>query len=178
MVFVAVTAALICICSWITVPYTVPFTMQTFAVFFALLTLGGADGTMATGLYILLGMVGLPVFSGFTGGIGHIIGPTGGYIVGFIFMGIIYMAFERFLGKKTWMRIVSLVVGLLVCYLFGSLWFAAVYSSQGKEIEFFKIFTICVVPYIVPDMVKLALATALSVRVRKALESGDRDEHR
>ena len=78
LAYTALMAVVLCICSWITVPFAVPFTMQTFAVFCSLLLLGGKLGTLSIGVYILLGMVGLPVFSGFRGGIGHIIGPTGG----------------------------------------------------------------------------------------------------
>ena len=84
MAYIALMAVVIALCSWISVPAAVPFTMQTFAVFCALLLLGGRRGTFAVALYILLGAFGLPVFSGFRGGIGALLGPTGGYIVGFL----------------------------------------------------------------------------------------------
>ena len=74
-----------------TVPLTVPFTLQTFAVFAVLLILGGENGTMATAVYVIMGAIGLPVFSGFGGGPGIIFGKTGGYIIGFIFIGLIYI---------------------------------------------------------------------------------------
>ena len=83
--FTALTAAIIAVCAWITVPGPVPFTMQTFGVFLALRLLGGKRGSISVALYILLGAAGLPVFSGFKAGIGVLIGPTGGYILGFIF---------------------------------------------------------------------------------------------
>ncbi len=75
---IAMMAVILCVCSWLTVPFTVPFTMQTFAVYCAFLILGGKRGLLAIGLYILLGLVGLPVFSGFRGGPGHLLGLTGG----------------------------------------------------------------------------------------------------
>lgn len=81
LVYIALGAVLISICSWISIPTTVPFTMQTFAVFFVLSALGGKRGTVAIIVYILLGAVGIPVFSNFTSGIGILLGNTGGYIV-------------------------------------------------------------------------------------------------
>ena len=121
--YISLTAALIAVCSWITVPLAVPITLQTFAVFCAVLLLGGKNGTYAVALYIMLGAVGVPVFSGFKGGIGHILGPTGGYIVGFIFISLIYMVFEPLFSRSRWLKIPVLLSGLAVCYLFGTVWF-------------------------------------------------------
>jgi biotin transport system substrate-specific component len=90
MTAVALGAVLIIICSWLTVPFAVPFTMQTFAVYCALLLLGGRRGLLAVLLYILLGAFGLPVFSGFRGGIGALLGPTGGYILGFLLCALLF----------------------------------------------------------------------------------------
>ena len=91
LVYISIGAALIAICSWISIPTAVPFTLQTFAVFFVLLLLGGERGTIATLIYILLGAIGVPVFAGFSGGIGILFGSTGGYIIGFLFTGLIYL---------------------------------------------------------------------------------------
>ena len=85
LVYIAVFAVLMAVCSWISVPTAVPFTLQTFAVFMAVGVLGGRRGTMSVALYIILGAVGVPVFAGMTGGIGILTGTTGGYIVGFLF---------------------------------------------------------------------------------------------
>ena len=128
MTMIALSAVVICICSWITVPFTVPFTMQTFAVFFVLLVSGGRDGTLAVALYILLGIVGVPVFSGFRGGIGHLMGPTGGYIIGFLFTGLIYMLAEPWMIRQKKVTVFVLLFGLLSCYTVGTLWFSAVYT--------------------------------------------------
>ena len=89
MAYIAVFAVIMAVCSWISVPYVVPFTLQTFAVFLAVGVLGGKRGTLAVLIYILLGCVGLPVFAGFSGGIGVVLGSTGGYIVGFLSSSII-----------------------------------------------------------------------------------------
>ncbi len=161
MAYIALMAVLICVCSWISVPSTVPFTMQTFAVFCALALLGGKRGTLAVLVYILLGAVGLPVFSGFAGGLGKLLGPTGGYILGFLFQGLIYWLGER-RGKNSLPHmVVFMLLGLLVCYAFGTAWFMAVYSSDSGPLGLVTALTWCVFPFIVPDLVKLALALLL-----------------
>ena len=162
LALIAVMAVIITVCSWISIPMTIPFTMQTFAVFVTLLIIGGRRGVAAIALYILLGMVGVPVFSGFQGGISHIIGPTGGYIVGFIFMGVIYMLGEKRFGQVG--KIILLVVGLFVCYLVGTLWFVAI---GGSDKSFWAVAIICVLPYILPDLAKLALAIFISRVISK-----------
>ncbi len=171
MTFIAVAAVLICLCSWITVPFTVPFTMQTFAVFCALQILGGADGLAAIGLYILLGTLGLPVFSGFNGGLGHLLGPTGGYIVGFLFSGIVYLLFEHLSASNAAARWISLVLGLTACYLIGTVWFVYVLGTRGTEYSFMAALGVCVIPFIIPDLAKITFSVAISSRVKKALEN-------
>ena len=123
MAYIALMAVLISVCSWLSVPAAIPFTMQTYAVFTALLLLGGRRGSIAVAVYIALGAVGLPVFSGFAGGIGKLMGPSGGYIFGFMLTALCYWLCERVLGKKLWVKTVSLVVGLALCYAFGTVWF-------------------------------------------------------
>ena len=129
MAYIALMAVLISVCSWLSVPAAIPFTMQTYAVFTALLLLGGRRGSIAVAVYIALGAVGLPVFSGFAGGIGKLMGPSGGYIFGFMLTALCYWLCERVLGKKLWVKTVSLVVGLALCYAFGTVWFVKVYSA-------------------------------------------------
>ena len=88
---IALFAVLLAVFSWTTIPFAVPFTLQTFGVYVALMLLGGKKGTIAIALYILLGAVGVPVFSGFKGGVGALLGPTGGYIFGFLATGLVYI---------------------------------------------------------------------------------------
>ena len=165
---IPVFSILIAVCTWITVPAgPVPFTMQTFAVFTALLALGGRRGTLAVLVYILLGLVGLPVFSGFSGGPGVLFGPTGGYIVGFIAIGLIYILFEKFLGDARKVQITSLLLGLAACYLFGTLWFTRVYNGSTGAITFTGALSLCVIPFILPDLIKLALAFWVAGKVKR-----------
>ena len=100
MVLCALFAAILAVSAWLTVPGEVPFTLQTFGVFAALGLLGGKRGTIAIALYLVLGAVGLPVFSGFRGGFGVLLGTTGGYIFGFLLSGLLYWALTALLGNK------------------------------------------------------------------------------
>ena len=166
MVLIAIGAALIAICSWISIPMTVPFTLQTFAVFFVLMTLGGERGTIATLVYVIMGAVGLPVFSGFKGGLGNLLGNTGGYIIGFIFMGLVYMIITKIFGEKIISSVAALTIGLLTCYAFGTSWFMFVYIRNTGPVGVMSVLSWCVFPFIIPDMVKMAVAVAVSRRVR------------
>ena len=169
LAYVAVCAALMAVCSWISIPATVPFTLQTFAVFCSLGLLGGRRGTAAILVYLLLGALGVPVFAGFSGGIGILFGTTGGYLLGFILMGLVYWLGERLIMDSRNIRIISMILGLLLCYAFGTAWFMFVYARQTGAIALGTALAWCVVPFILPDLVKMALALLLSGRLRKAL---------
>lgn len=167
MVYIAMFAVLMAVCSWISIPTTVPFTLQTFAVFMAVGCLGGKRGTMSVLVFLLMGAVGLPVFSGFTGGIGKLLGTTGGYLVGFLFSALLMWAIEKFFGKKPVVLLLSMVLGLLVCYALGTIWFMAVYTSQTGAVGLVAVLGWCVFPFVIPDLVKIALAFVLSNKLRK-----------
>ncbi len=169
LVYVAIGAALIAVCSWIVIPTTVPFTLQTFAVFLVLLILGGDRGLMSTFVYVAMGAIGLPVFAGFKGGIGVLFGSTGGYIIGFIFTGLIYAMFTRLLGEKLIVKAVSLIIGLIVCYAFGTAWFMYIYTRDTGAIGVFGVLSWCVFPFVIPDLIKLAAAFAVSKRVARVI---------
>jgi biotin transport system substrate-specific component len=170
LVYISIGAALIAICSWISIPTAVPFTLQTFAVFFVLLLLGGERGTIATLIYILLGAVGVPVFAGFSGGIGVLLGSTGGYIIGFLFMGLIYIVLTRVFGKSLAVKIIALVLGLAVCYAFGTVWFMYVYTRNTGDVGIMAVLSWCVFPFILPDLLKMALAFVIAKRVEPAIK--------
>lgn len=157
MVLSALFAALMAICAWIAIPvFDIAFTLQTFAVFLTLLVLGGKWGTVTILVYLLLGTVGLPVFTGFRGGPGVLLGVTGGYLWGFLFTGLCYWALEK------WAKLPALAAGLLACYACGSLWFLH-YSGGGLGLILLR----CVAPYVCPDAVKLWLAWTLARRLQK-----------
>lgn len=163
LVCMAMGAVLITLCAWIKIPATIPFTMQTFAVFFVLAALGGKRGTVSILVYVLLGAVGAPVFAQIASG-------TGGYIVGFIFMGIIYWSIVSLFGKKLWVEVTAMIIGLIVVYVFGTAWFMFVYTQTNGSISFSTILACCVIPFIIPDLVKLALALILAKRLSPMLK--------
>lgn len=169
MVYIALMAVLIAVCSWISIPMTVPFTLQTFGVFVAVGLLGGRRGTLAVLVYLLLGAIGIPVFAGFQGGLGIILGTTGGYIVGFLLSALLMWGMERLLGKKTWVLALSMVLGLIVCYTFGTIWFIQVYTHNTEAIGLQTALGWCVYPFIIPDLVKIILALGISKTVQRII---------
>lgn len=171
LVYVAIGTALIAICSWISIPTAIPFTLQTFAVFVLMLLLGGKRGTLSVICYILLGAVGLPVFAGFSGGLGVLLGNTGGYIIGFIAMGLIYILFEKLFKDKLVTNIVALVIGLAACYAIGTVWFMVVYARNTGAVGIATVLGWCVIPFIIPDLIKMALAFVISKRVKPVILS-------
>lgn len=167
MALCALCTAIIAVCSQIMIPLTVPFTMQTFAVFCALGILGGKWGTVSVLLYILLGAVGVPVFGEFTGGLGIIMGTTGGYIIGFLFTALVYWGITKLFGNGVFVMAAAMAVGLLLCYAFGTVWFMAVYARDNGAIGLVTALSWCVFPFIIPDAVKIMLAILISRRVSK-----------
>ena len=168
--YIAIGAALIAVCSWISIPWTVPFTMQTFGVFFVLLLLGGIRGTISIVVYILIGLVGVPVFSGFAGGVGVLFGKTGGYILGFVLTGLIYLVFVEVLGDKKGIRLIALAVGLLACYAGGTAWFMYIYLRDVGVVGLMTVLSWCVFPFILPDLLKMALAYVVAKRVKPVIK--------
>lgn len=167
MVYGALFISLTAICSWITIPATVQFTLQTFAVFLTLLVMGGKWGTITVFAYVFTGLVGLPVFSGFKGGPGVLFGTTGGYIIGFIVMALIYWAFTGFIGRGKAVKISAMLTGLGACYAFGTAWFMIVYTKTVGVLELMTALGWCVLPFIVPDLAKMALAWLIYVKLKQ-----------
>ncbi len=170
MVYTAMFAVIMAVCSWISIPATVPFTLQTFGVFLAVGVLGGKRGSLSVLIYLLLGAIGVPVFAGFAGGLTVILGSTGGYIAGFLFSALVMWAMEVLLGKKTWVLTLSMAVGLLVCYAFGTVWFMTVYAKNTGAIGLMTALGWCVFPYIIPDVIKIVLALAICKRLSAAIK--------
>lgn len=169
MTYIAMGAVIIAVCSWISIPATVPFTLQTFAVCLVTAVFGLKMGVWTVVVYILLGAVGIPVFSGFRGGLGALLGTTGGYIVGFIFTAIIVgLAVKKF-GRKPLVLVVSMVIGILVCYTFGTAWFMVVYAQKTGPIGIMTALGWCVFPYLIPDGIKIAVAVLLTGRLSRLM---------
>lgn len=172
ILYVGLFAALIAVCSWIQIPLTVPITLQTMGVCIAAGLLGTKRGTCAVMVYILLGLIGVPVFAGFSSGVGVLLNTTGGYIIGFIFTALIVGMMTKLCGKKAWVYALSMVIGIAVCYAFGTAWFIIVYNRGNADpASLATVLGWCVTPFIIPDLVKIAVATVLCTRLNKHVKN-------
>lgn len=165
MALTGVMTAVICILGpfAIPVPFSpVPISFTNLAIYFTVYVLGAKLGTVSYVIYLLLGFAGLPVFSGFTGGVAKLAGPTGGYLVGFIFMSVIAGYFiEKFMGKAA-MHVLGMVVGTAVCYVFGTVWL-----SGQLGISFTAGLGVGVIPYLPGDIAKITLAVIAGPKLRR-----------
>lgn len=171
MTVIALVTAVICIISPFSIPIAVspvPITLALFAIYLGGIILGWKKGLLSVVIYLLLGMVGLPIFSEFSGGVQKLVGPTGGYLVGFLFLVFFTGFFVDKFPNKIPMYFVGGLLGLVVCYLFGTLWFMIQYKTG-----FVETLGMCVIPYIPLDLVKLVLAVLVGSQIRKILIKQD-----
>ncbi len=142
----------------------VPISLTNFAICLAVILLGMKRGTLVTLVYLFIGFVGVPVFSAFTGGPGKLIGPTGGYLIGFIFLALIAgYVMDRFPGKVSW-AVLGMGVGTMVLYGLGTVWLA--YSAG---LTFSQALFAGVIPFIPGDAIKIGLAIMIGFPVKKRL---------
>jgi len=160
---IAVAAVLLTVSAWIAIPTVPPFTLQTLAVWVIAFVLGRRAATAAVGLYLLLGAAGLPVFAGFTGGVGVLLGPTGGFLLGFLPMAWL----AAWPTRTALRRLVAWTGGLLVCYVIGTVWYAGVYMTFSAGTLLSAAAT-CVLPYVLPDIAKMATASIVCRRLEKS----------
>lgn len=167
IVYMSVFTAMISICSWISIPASIPFTLQTMGVFTTVGLLGGKRGTLTILTYILLGAIGIPVFAGLTGGISVLLGTTGGYIMGFLLSALLMWGIETIMGRNQIVLAFSMVAGLIVCYVFGTAWFMLIYTQHSGVIGLSTVLGLCVIPFIIPDLIKIGVALFLINRLKK-----------
>ncbi len=179
LVLISVSAALITICSWISIPLgPVPFTLQTPGTLAVMLTDGGKRGTIAVFVYLALGAVGVPVFAGFKGGIMSFAGPTGGFLIGFVIAALVYWLLEKLFLKKlmtttvrTWIfGMLGFLVFEIIMYIVGVIWFMTVYAAQTGPVGLLTVLGWCVIPFIIPDLVKMAVALIIGERASKLIK--------
>ena len=179
LVLISVSAALITICSWISIPIgPVPFTLQTLGILAVMLTAGVRRGTIAILVYLALGAVGVPVFAGFKGGIMSFVGPTGGFLIGFVIAALVYWLLEKLFLKKlmtttvrTWIfGLLGFLVFEIVMYIVGVIWFMTVYAAQTGPVGLMTVLGWCVIPFIIPDLVKMAVALIIGERASKLIK--------
>lgn len=159
----ALGVALISASAQICIPLTVPITLQTLAVFTICAVYQPPVGIFSVMAYMLAGALGVPVFAAFSGGVSVFLSPTGGYIIGFLLVAVVIQTSVRLFGRGVPVLSVSMVVGLLLCYLFGSVWYCNVYAGGG--IGIIAVMKICVFPFIPFDIIKIAVAVILSKKI-------------
>lgn len=165
MVTCALMAAIMCILGPISIQIgPVPISLTMVAVFLAVFVLGPKFGCLSYVIYYLLGLVGLPVFSGGAGGLGKVTGPTGGYLIGMFFMALIMGMFLKKFPNRWYMILVGMIVGDAVNYVFGTAWF--VISTQSTVRYALEV---CVLPFILVDLIKMVFSLIVGMAVRKQL---------
>lgn len=156
-------AVLTAVFSQILIPIgPVPINLALIAVFTSALLMDIKYSVFGQVIYVLLGIIGIPVFAGFKSGIGTVFGPTGGYIFSYIISVAVISLFVKLFKNKTLFNLIGLVIGLLLCYLIGTVWFVFI---TGRN--FADALMICVVPFIVGDVVKIALSLYLGKVLKK-----------
>lgn len=163
MVYASMFAALTAIGSWVVIPmYPLPITLQTFFTALAGVLLGGTTAALSQFIYVLLGVIGLPVFHGGTAGLGVLLGPTGGFLIGFILAALVIgkMVEAKKDAGLAWICL-SILLGYLLMYIPGILWLVV-------ETKLSLVAALAVVPpYLPGDLLKMAAAALISVKLRK-----------
>ena len=168
MVLIALMTAVTCVLGPLSIPLPfspVPISLTNFAIFLAIFVLGMKSGTISFIIYLLLGAVGVPVFSSFRGGFQVLAGPTGGYLIGFIFLALIMgFALDHF-DRKLVPTIIGMIIGMAVCYAFGTVWLAKLLSLSFKEGLMMG-----VIPYLAGDAAKIIIAAIVGPKLYGATQ--------
>lgn len=165
MVLMALFAAITCVLAPLAIPIgPVPISLTNFVIYVSVYVLGWHRATITYVVYLMIGLAGLPVFSGYEGGIGKMAGPTGGYLIGFIFTAVIAGLFvnlqeEKVLMNRVW-GMLGMILGTIVAYGFGTAWFC---YSTGTGLS--AALALCVFPFIPGDLVKMAVAVVIAPAV-------------
>lgn len=164
---IGVMTAIICIMAPFSIPLpftVVPISLTNLAIYFTVFVLGWKMGTISYLIYLLIGLIGVPVFSGFTSGFSKLAGPTGGYLIGFIFLVIISGWFIEKFPNKIPMYIIGMLLGNIVTYLFGTIWLANLTCNTFKQA-----LAIGVLPFLLGDLLKIIAAVLIGTVLRKQI---------
>ena len=161
---ISMCVAMIVVCSWLTIPFTVNFTLQTLAIFIVSALLSFKKSMATVCVYILIGVLGVPVFSGFGAGPAALFGATGGFIVGFLFIPLSMKIFRNRDKKSKIRTAFAMSAGLVACYISGTVWYCTVYGSLSV-MGVLSAVSVCVLPFILPDAFKIFLAVIISSRI-------------
>lgn len=164
---IAVITAVTCILAPMSIPIgPVPISLTNLVIYFSLYILGWKKGTISYIIYLLIGLAGVPVFSGFTGGPAKLFGATGGYLIGFIPMALIAGIFIGKFYSKWYLCLLGMILGTIVCYALGTAWLA-VQANMGFKAALMA----GVIPFIIGDLIKMILAMKIGPLIRKRLAS-------
>lgn len=171
LVLTAMFTSIICVLSQIQIQiYTIPFTLGLLAIFLTGALLEPKYAFLAALVYLLLGAAGIPVFAGFLGGLQILAGPTGGYLVSYPIVASITSLFGcRFKRYKLLALAFGMLISLLFCYLLGTVWFCFITGNS-----FITALNLCVFPFILFDLAKIAFSLSLSMALRKAIAKNSR----
>ncbi len=169
MATIAMCTSVIIISSWIAIPFAVSITMQLAAIFIISLLFGLKISLASVLLYIFIGFCGLPVFSGFNSGLSAILGPTGGFIIGFIFIPVIINAFKLSKTSAKMSTLLSMLFSLLACYALGVIWYWKIYA-RTTDVGFIGAFSVCVVPFLIPDILKIFLSIFIVSKLKNHIK--------
>lgn len=167
----ALMTALICILGPLSIPLPfspIPISLTNLAIYFTIYILGMRRSVLSYALYLLIGFIGIPVFSSFTGGPGRLLGPTGGYLIGFLLMIVICGFFINKWHNRIWLCLVGMVLGTAACYLFGTLWL-----TYQADITFGAALAAGVLPFLLGDFIKIVIALLAGPMLRKRLKKAD-----
>ncbi len=174
LAMIAMMAAVLCILGPLSIPIgIVPISLTNFGIYLTVYLLGWKKGTVSYLIYLMLGIAGLPVFSGFSGGIGKVLGPTGGYLVGFLFMPLIAgLVIQRYGQKKVSHYVLcflGMAAGMAVCDAFGTIWFVQVFAGSDTPYTYSAALAACVWPFIPGDLAKAAAVAVIGPQLRGSL---------
>lgn len=165
--FTAVGVALITVGAWVSVPLgPIPFTLHTLALAFVLVGMSARQATLSVVLYIALGGLGLPLFAGMKGGLASLAGPTGGFLLGFLVAAFVSLLVRRLMAEGSARDVVT-VVAMLVCSYGLGMWWLMTSTGMG----FAPAFAAACAPFIIPDIVKVAVGITLARAVKHAVPS-------
>lgn len=165
---IALMTALMCIAGPISIPLPftpVPISLTNLVIYLACCVLGCKKGTISFIIYLCIGAIGLPVFSGFSGGLSKLAGPTGGYLIGFIFCAVMTGLFVERFEEQIYMYPIGMALGTIVCYVFGTGWLA-----MQMHLGFVQALFMGVIPYLLGDGIKIAVSTLLGYTLRNKLK--------
>ena len=166
---IAFFTTLLVISSWFTIPFIIPFTLQTLVIFILILVLDLKKSLLILLIYCLLGIIGIPVFSSFQSGLGVFLGPTGGFLIGFVPMIIVSNILLKTISNKKngnldnktnfFMSFFALFIGLLCCYTIATIWYGLVYDTTTSSLN---IIIAIILPFILPDIIKIIIAIIIA----------------